>query len=192
MTDRQASRDLRAAIFVEGVSDEEALDALAERRRRDLVSEGVLIVPMGGAHGILRFIETYGPDGRDLQLGGLCDEGEEPYVRRALFDAGLVSDRSRHALEQAGFYVCEPDLEAELIRALGVESVARVIAAQGDLGAFRTLQREPAWRGRDSAEQQRRFMGSGGGRKIRYGRLLVNALDLDKMPRPLEQVLAGV
>jgi hypothetical protein len=33
-------------------------------------------------------------------------------------------------------------------------------------------------------------MGSGGSRKIRYARLLVEALDLDKVPRPLEGVLS--
>ena len=106
----------RAAIFVEGVSDREALEALARRRRRDLSLEGVSIVPMGGAHGIGRFLETYGADGLDLQLAGLCDAGEERYVARALQAAGLTADTSRSAMEQQGFYVCEPDLEAELIR----------------------------------------------------------------------------
>jgi hypothetical protein len=35
-------------------------------------------------------------------------------------------------------------------------------------------------------------MGSGGRRKIRYARLLVDALDLTRMPRPLDLVLAHV
>ena len=35
-------------------------------------------------------------------------------------------------------------------------------------------------------------MGSGGRRKIRYARLLVEALDLEHMPRPLDLVLAHV
>ncbi len=33
-------------------------------------------------------------------------------------------------------------------------------------------------------------MGSGGSRKIRYARLLVEALDLSRVPRPAEGVLA--
>jgi hypothetical protein len=33
-------------------------------------------------------------------------------------------------------------------------------------------------------------MGSGGGRKIRYSALLVAALDLDRVPRPLDLLLA--
>ena len=48
----------------------------------------------------------------------------------------------------------------------------------------------PAWRGRAVEEQLRRFMGSGGRRKIRYARILVDALDLDCVPRPLDRVLA--
>jgi hypothetical protein len=50
-----------------------------------------------------------------------------------------------------GFFVCVADLEDELIRAAGPALVAEVFAAHGDLGAFRTIQRQPAWRGRDEA-----------------------------------------
>jgi hypothetical protein len=95
-------------------------------------------------------------------------------------------------MERLGFFVCVADLEEELIRALGPASVVRVVAAQGDLGAFRTLQKQPAWRGRPPEEQLRRFMGSGGRRKIRYARLLVQALDLREIPRPLDLVLANL
>jgi hypothetical protein len=35
-------------------------------------------------------------------------------------------------------------------------------------------------------------MGTRGGRKIRSARLLVEALDLSRVPRPLDGVLAGV
>jgi len=70
--------------------------------------------------------------------------------------------------------------------------VYQIVDAQGDLGSFRTLQKQPAWRGRATEEQLRRFMGSGGRRKIRYARLLVDALDLTQVPRPLDRVLAHV
>jgi len=86
--------------------------------------------------------------------------------------------------------VCVADLEDELIRALGPPAVEDVVDSEGDLGSFRTLQRQPAWRERPLEEQLRRFMGSGGRRKIRYARLLVEALDLADMPRPLDMVLA--
>jgi hypothetical protein len=77
-----------------------------------------------------------------------------------------------------------------LIRALGAASVEQVLAALGDLGSFRTLQKQPAWRGRPTEEQLRRFMGSGARRKIRYARLLVDSIDLARVPRPLDCVLA--
>jgi hypothetical protein len=95
-------------------------------------------------------------------------------------------------MEELGFYVCVADLEDELIRALGAASVQQVVDAQGDLGSFRTLQKQPAWQGRTTVEQLRRFMGSGGRRKIRYARLLVEALDLTRVPRPLDLLLAHV
>ncbi len=95
-------------------------------------------------------------------------------------------------MERLGFYTCVADLEDELIRALGAASVEQVAEAQGDLRSFRTLQKQPAWQGRPNEEQLRRFMGSGGSRKIRYARLLVDALDLTQVPRPLDLVLAQV
>jgi hypothetical protein len=70
--------------------------------------------------------------------------------------------------------------------------VLQVVEAQGELRAFRTLQKQAAWRGRPVGEQLRRFMGSGGRRKIRYARLLVEALDPGQVPRPLDLVLAHV
>jgi hypothetical protein len=155
-----------------------------------LDAEGVRVVPMGGAQAIGRFLSRVGPRGLDLRLAGLCDEREERDFRRGLEQAGLGSGLTRGDLEQLGFYVCVADLEDELIRALGVASVLRVIETQGDLGSFRTLQKQPEWRGRPPDEQLRRFMGSGGGRKIRYARLLVEELDLDRIPRPLAGVLA--
>ena len=95
-------------------------------------------------------------------------------------------------MERLGFYACERDLEDELIRALGAARVEAIVEAQGDLGAFRTLQKQAAWRGQPVEEQLRRFLGSGGGRKIRYAALLVEALELDRVPRPLDGVLAFV
>ena len=182
----------RAVVLVEGISDQCALEALAERRGRDLAAEGVSVVPIGGAQAIGRFLSQFGPHGLDLRLAGLYDAAEERDFRRGLERAGLGSDLTRAGLERLGFYGCEADLEEELIRALGAAAVEEVVAAQGDLGPFRTLQKQAAWRGRPPEEQLRRFMGSGGRRKIRYARFLVEALDLDRVPRPLDRVLAHV
>lgn len=183
---------VEAVVLVEGTSDQVALAALAERHGRNLDAEGISIVPIGGAHAVGRFLDLFGPHGRDLRLAGLCDAAEEDDFRRGLEQAGLGSHRTRAELERLGFYVCVADLEDELIRALGAASVEGVVDAQGELGSFRTLQKQPAWRGRAAEEQLRRFLGSGGGRKIRYARLLVEALDLDHVPRPLDLLLARV
>ena len=125
-------------------------------------------------------------------LAGLCDAAEEREFRRGLERAGLGADLGRAEMERLGFYVCDADLEDELIRALGATAVERVIDAQGELGSFRTLQKQAAWQGRPSEEQLRRFLGSGGRRKIRYARLLVEALEPAEVPRPLDRVLDHV
>jgi hypothetical protein len=177
---------------VEGISDRVALEALAERRGRSLEAEAVAVVAMGGAQAIGRFLRRFGPEGLSLRLSGLCDTGEERDFRRGLERAGLGSDLTRGDMEALGFFVCEADLEDELIRALGAAGVLEVVEAQGELGPFRTLQKQSAWQGRPVEEQLRRFMGSGGSRKIRYARLLVDALDLARVPRPLDAVLAHV
>jgi len=182
----------RAVVLVEGVSDQFALEALAVRQGRNLASEGVFIVPMGGATNLGHFLDLFGPGGSDLRLAGLCDAAEEGAFRRALERAGLGSNLSRTGMERLGFYVCFADLEDELIRSLGTAAVEQVINAQGELESFRTFQKQPAWRGRTTEEQLRRFIGTHSGRKIQSAALLVNVLDLTQVPRPLDRVLAHV
>jgi hypothetical protein len=184
------SKTPRAVVLVEGMSDQRALEALAERRGRNLGAERVSIVAMGGAQALGNFLKRFGPEGLDVKLAGLCDAAEEGDFLRALERAGLGRGLNRAEMERLGFYVCVEDLEDELIRSLGATAVEQIVDAEGDLGSFHTLQKQPAWRGRATEEQLRRFMGSGGRRKIRYARLLVNALDLARVPRPLERLLA--
>ena len=179
----------RAVVLVEGVSDQLAIEALAKRHGRSLRSEGVSIVPMGGATNIRTFLNRYGPQGFDVKLAGLCDVGEEGDFRRALERTGFGSNLTRADMERLGFYVCVADLEDELIRGLGVAAVERVIEAQHELQAFRTFQREPQWRARRAEDQLRRFLGTHRGRKIQTAALLVEALDLTRVPRPLDAVL---
>jgi hypothetical protein len=166
--------DVRAVVLVEGTSDKVAVEALAVRRGRDLASEGIAVVPIGGAHAIGHFVHRFAAG---VRLTGLCDVGEAAAFQRAL---------------PGDFFVCDADLEDELIRALGVDAVERILEVQGDLRSFRTLQKQAAWKGRSTHEQLRRFMGSGGRRKIRYARLLVDALEPDQVPRPLDGLLAHV
>jgi hypothetical protein len=187
-----ASVDPRTVVLVEGSSDRVALEALAERRGRDLAAEGIAVVAMGGARNLRRFLELFGPRGLNLGLAGLCDAREEGDFRRGLERAGLGSNLCRAEMEALGFYVCVADLEDELIRCLGAAWVEQVVEAQGELGSFRTFQQQPAWQGRSSQAQLRRFIGTHSGRKIRYAQLLVDALELTSVPRPLDRVLAHI
>ena len=182
----------RAVVLVEGTSDQAALEALAARRGRNLAAEGVEVVPIGGAKNIRQFLERFGPQGADVRLAGLYDAGEERDYQRGLERTGFGANLSRADMEALGFYVCVADLEDELIRALGAAAVERVVDAQGELGSFRTFQKQPAQHGRSVHEQLRRFMGTRSGRKVRYGTLLVDALDLSAVPRPLDGVLAHI
>ena len=182
--------DPHTVVLVEGISDQVALQALAARRGRDLAAEGVLVVPMGGARNIGRFLRLFGPGGLDLTLAGLCDAREEVDFRRGLERAGLGTSLGRAEMASLGFHVCVADLEDELIRCLGAAAVEQVVERQGELGSFRTFQRQPAQRERTIREQLRRFMGTRSGRKRRYARLLVDALDLTSVPRPLDRLLA--
>jgi hypothetical protein len=127
-----------------------------------------------------------------VRLAGLCDAAEEGDFQRGLERAGFGSRLARADMERLGFFVCVADLEDELIRSLGAASVERVIEAQGESTPFRTFQRQPAQRGRTIEAQLRRFMGTRSGRKILYAAILVDALDLTRVPRPLDHVLAHI
>lgn len=187
-----AAAHARAVVLVEGFSDQLALEALAARRGRRLEDERVAVVPVGGAQAVGRYLELFGPRGRSLPVAGLVDAPEEPVFRLALERAGFGAVRTRDELAQLGFFVCVDDLEDELIRAHGAPAVEAVLAANRDLGPFRTFQKQPAWRGRPAERQLRRFMGSADRRKLRYARLLVESLDLARIPMPLDAVLARI
>ncbi|MFD3654633.1 TOPRIM nucleotidyl transferase/hydrolase domain-containing protein [Streptomyces sp. NPDC058620] len=174
---------VRAAVLLEGPSDVAAVSALAASRGRDLAAEGVCVLSMGGAMSVGRFAQLLGPPGLDLRLTGLCDEAERGYYARGLERAG--------AAEQE-FFVCTADLEDELIRALGAARVEELVRAEGDLRALQTFLHQPAQRGRTSQQQLRRFLGTKKGRKIRYGHVLVEALDPERVPAPLDGLFAGL
>lgn len=182
-----------AVVLVEGISDQIALKTAAVGRGRDLKAERVVIVPIGGAHAIGRFLTRFGPPGTQVRLAGLCDLREEEIFRRGLAATHIGSPRTRTDMEHLGFYVCVNDLEDELIRAVGTAGVEALFDSQGDLGSFRSLQSQPAWRGRPPEAQMRRFLGSGSRRKLRYARLLVEAaVGRDALPRPLDALLTAV
>jgi hypothetical protein len=165
-----------AVVLVEGPSDRIALETLAARRGRDLSAEGVTVVAVGGAQAIERTLRGLG----DVPLAGLYDLAEERAVMRGLERAGRGAE---------GFFACDPDLEGELVRALGPERMLELVEARGQLGTFTTYRKQPAQRAKPLEAQLHGWLHNW---KIRYAAPLVEALDLDRSPQPLEQVLAHV
>ena len=176
-------------VLVEGDSDRVALEALAEARGRNLESERVALLPLGGAMNIRAYLSRLGPVGLGVNVAGLCDANELSFFRRAMEHSGLGSELDLDGMGELGFFSCDADLEDELIRALGTDAVERAIASEGDLRAFRTFSNQPAQRGRETTAQLRRFFGTIGGRKSQYARVLTEAIGNAPAPQPLERLL---
>ncbi len=154
-------------VLVEGESDAAAVRALAARRGMPEPR----VLPVGGSKGVRRAAAELPGE----RLIGLVDLAERRDFERVLDTV----------------FVCDLDLEVELIRALGVAGVEAVIAQQGELESFRRLQEQPFQRTRTPEEQLVRFFGGRSGNKIRYARLLADAVPLDRVPPPLVALLAS-
>lgn len=182
-------------VLVEGVSDQAALEVLACRRGVDLPRSGVEIVAMDGATNIARCLEHYGPHGLGRRVAGLYDVAEERFFRAGLERAGLGNDQgelTRGDMAARGFFVCDADLEDELIRAVGAERIVALIEQEGGIRSFHTLQRQPALRDRSLHDQLRRLMSGRSGGKVKFARLMADAVPLDRVPRPLAALLDHV
>ncbi len=182
----EPQRDAAAVVLVEGESDAAAVATLADRY--GIPSGRLLPVVAFGVTNYARILSELAHRRPVVRIVGLYDEPEEHVVRRAVVAAGLGTPYGRADLEQLGFHACVTDLESELIRAVGVDRVEQVIEQQGELPSFRRFQAQPAQRGRPADRQLHRFMGTKSMRKIRYGRLLAEAVELDAVPEPLRRV----
>lgn len=171
-----AADRVAAFILVEGQSDREAVAALADRLGRNLSYEGVTVLPIGGAHAAARALASLSATSQALSVVGLCDAREAEQSRRAGIEV----------------HVCDPDLEDELIRAVGPKGAKSVIEELGEARQWERFTRQPAQRGRPIEAQLHRFLGTHSGRKSLYARALVNACELGRMPAPLLGVLAAV
>jgi hypothetical protein len=157
-----------AIVLVEGESDRVALETLAARMGIGMPAVRVV----GGSKGARRAAAELAGH----RLVGLVDLGERADFERVLDTV----------------FVCDPDLEGEFVRALGVTGVEAVIAAAGELTSFRSLQRQPFQRGRPVEAQLARFFGGRSGNKARYARLLADAVPLDRVPPPLAALLTAL
>ena len=122
-------------------SDQAALETLAHRGGVNLAAERIVILPVGGATNTGKFLDALGPPGLGVRLAGLVDAIEEQYLRRALERVGLGTNLSRAGAEALGFFVCDADLEDELIRALGAPRSSSCLLSKASASlsaAFRT------------------------------------------------------
>lgn len=165
-------------LLVEGVSDQIVVETLAARRGIDVHGERVVVVPAGGAHALPTCAHKLAALSDDVEVLGLCDVGEAALV------ANVAAD--------IRFFICDEDLEDEMIRAVGIERAERLFDTQGDLRAFRTLQKQQVWAGRPVDAQMRRFLGSGAKRKSRYARLFSEIIEPHEFPEPLDGLLSAI
>ncbi|WP_375390330.1 hypothetical protein [uncultured Amnibacterium sp.] len=167
--------DPGVVVLVEGRSDAAVVRLLAARR--SIAEEGWLLLPTGGAMGASRALRTLAA--RPPVVLGLGDAGEAAHLRLALTGA------------DDALFVCDPDpdLEHELLRALGERAVLEVLGGTGDLRSFRTLQGQPQHRGHAWQQQAHRFLGAGSGRKERIDAALAARLEPGAEPPPLRALL---
>ncbi len=193
------SADPHVVVLVEGRSDAAALAVLLDARRLD--GEGhVHVVSMDGVTNVARDLGRTRHEHPQALVLGLYDVAEERFVAGALRRAGVLLDgpgevsrqTSRDAgldLAAHGFFVCDSDLEDELIRAVGTAAVEDALDEMGQLERFRTFQYQPEWRGREISDQLHRFAGSGSGRKVALAERLAGRLDERTTPPPLAGLL---
>lgn len=158
-------------VLVEGESDAVVVRDLTRRYGLEAT-----VVAMGGITNVRQHAARWREDRPEAALVGMCDERERRFMERV--EPALT-----------GIFVCERDLEDELIRAIGPETVIGLLDGLGDLGRFRTFQDQPEWRGQPLHEQLHRFAGTRSGRKAAFAGRLAAELGGDSMPAPLAQLL---
>lgn len=186
MTTISTSSPATTFVLLEGASDVTAVRALATKAGIDLA--GIDLINLHGSTNIGRIIKEIRQIRSDADVVGLCDASDTRAAEKALTEDGLpVSDATD--LPMYGFFVCEPDLEGEIIHALGPDA-AREALISGGLGSkFDALRVQPEWADKPLAEQVHRFATAPSGRKENATAVLADALDLDALPDALSMLL---
>lgn len=121
-------------MLVEGPSDQILVERVADVTGVNLDRHGVGLFNLDGADLFSKAYEIYGPAGFDLPLVGMVDEDRRQKWADTIGVPAADLDRPGQ-----GYVVCDPDLEAEYIAALGVPLVAGVLAAAPALGTASLL-----------------------------------------------------
>lgn len=177
---------VRKVVLLEGVSDIAAVTAAAATH--DLELADVQLVDLGGVTNVKRELIELKRTTGEFEVLGLCDAPEVRFVEHALREVGCAV-RDPTDLAAYGFFVCQADLEEELIRALGTERTVHVIEQLGLGHKLATLRQQPAWQDRPLPEQLHRFCGVASGRKELLAGALSATLDAAQLPDPLQQLV---
>ena len=179
----------RIAVLLEGPSDVAAVNALM--KTCDIDPKPAELVSLAGITNVGRVLAEVRLTRPDVDVVGLCDAADTRFVEKALSDDGMpVADASD--LPVYGFFVCERDLEDELIRALGAERARDAIVGAGLGSPFESLRSQQPWVDRPLAEQLHRFCGAASGRKELAAGILASALAPDEVPEPLSMLLERI
>lgn len=177
---------VRKVVLLEGVSDIAAVTAAAAAQQLEL--DDVELVDLGGVTNVQRELIELTRAGSEFEILGLCDAPEVRFVEHALREIGCAV-RDPSDLAGYGFFVCQADLEEELIRALGATQTVHIIEHLGLGQKLATMRQQPAWQDRPLPEQLHRFCGVASGRKELLAGALSAALDPSHLPDPLLQLV---
>lgn len=172
----------RVVVLLEGRSDVAAVRALLAPR--DLDRAEVRLVDLGGVTNVRRGLAQLLGEPTPPPVLGMCDAGEAPVFRAAFAEHG--------GSQGTAFTVCHRDLEDELVRALGADTVLGLLDELGLARRFDGLRRQLAWREQPLHEQLHRFAGVASGRKELLAGAMAAALTPAQVPRPLADLVDGV
>ncbi len=178
-------------VLLEGPSDVAALEAVLARRVPAVPGAAYRLVDMGGVTNAARHLRHAARTWPGRPVVGMCDAGEAGVVVRALQDQGRPA-RSAADLPDQGFFLCDRDLEDELIRALGVEECLDLLEGMALGHRFRAFGRQRAWVDRPVQERLHRFAGIASGRKVRLAEAMAARLAPGRVPPPMAALVARV
>lgn len=191
---RYATANLTEALFakvvvlVEGPGDRLALRAAAETLSADLDARGVSIVELDGADLFATMYTLLGPDGLRIRIVALCDADREQSWATSVLGVGKYNG-VRATLTQHGVHVLDPDVEGELVDALGDTRTEAVVAADGEAAALASFRKQPTQAKGTPREQLIRFIKKG---KARWPPLLMAELGATELPQAIKDLFADV
>ncbi|USQ80801.1 hypothetical protein NF556_03845 [Ornithinimicrobium faecis] len=178
-------------VLLEGPSDVAAVTTLLAAQEGAGERSAYELVDLGGVTNVGAHLRRAAHADPSPRVVGLCDAGEARVVLRALQRVGRAIAAPQELSEEA-FFVCDRDLEDELIRALGPQRCLEVLEEQRLSGRFAAFSRQPAWAGRPLTARLHRFCGVASGRKILLAGAMAAALTPDQVPPPLAGLLESL